>query len=191
NSCVKKEAGKIGLPPTCSTTAQLVLGDALAITVSELRNFEAKDFANLHPGGSLGRKLLGSLKDVMVTGFSIPIINENATLIDAVKEITDKRLGFTTAVNNAKKLTGILTDGDLRRIILRNKNKDIWSLNLRDVMTRHPLTINKEIMVADALELMEKKQITSIVITNDDEIIEGVAHLHDLLGRGSIKLSMK
>lgn len=191
DSGVKREAGKMGLPPTCSTTAQLVLGDALAITVSELRNFEARDFADLHPGGSLGRKLLGSLKDVMITGFSVPIVNENALLIDAVKEITEKRLGFTTAVNNSRKLTGLLTDGDLRRIILRNKNKDIWSMSLRDVMTRHPLTVHKDIMVADALEIMEKKQITSLVVVNDDEFIEGVVHLHDLLGRGSIKLSLK
>jgi arabinose-5-phosphate isomerase len=191
DSGVKREAGKIGLPPTCSTTAQLVMGDALAITVSELRNFEASDFANLHPGGSLGRKLIGSIKEVMITGFAVPIINENSTLIDAVKEITDKRLGFTTIVNNSRKLTGLLTDGDLRRIILRNKNKDIWNLNLRDVMTRHPLTVSRDIMVADALELMEKKQITSVIVANDDEFIEGVAHLHDLLGRGSIKLSMK
>ena len=190
NSAVKKEAGIIGLAPTCSTTAQLVLGDALAIAVSEARSFEAKDFAQLHPGGTLGRKLLGYIKDVMHTGVTIPKVSDNLKLIDAVKEITDKRLGFCVVTDRNNKVLGIVTDGDLRRIIMRNKNKDIWNMEVSSVMSKNPKTVQSDILIAEALELMEQKQITSLVVASSNNILEGVVHLHDLLGRGNVKISI-
>ncbi|MFA7577647.1 MAG: KpsF/GutQ family sugar-phosphate isomerase [Candidatus Muiribacteriota bacterium] len=190
NSSVKKEAGIIGLAPTCSTTAQLVLGDALAIAVSEARSFEAKDFAQLHPGGTLGRKLLGYIKDVMHTGVTIPKVSDNLKLIDAVKEITDKRLGFCVVTDRNNEVLGIVTDGDLRRIIMRNKNKDIWNMEVSSVMSKNPKTVQSDILIAEALELMEQKQITSLVVASSNNILEGVVHLHDLLGRGNVKISI-
>ncbi|MGM0607247.1 MAG: KpsF/GutQ family sugar-phosphate isomerase [Candidatus Muiribacteriota bacterium] len=189
NTYVKKEAGIIGLAPTCSTTAQLVMGDALAITVSELKNFRAKDFAQLHPGGTLGRKLLGSVREVMHKGNNVPKVSVNVSLGEAIIEITAKRLGSTLIVEK-NKVKGIITDGDLRRVILRNKNKNLCELNIKEVMVKDPVTINENTLIANALEIMEKKQITSLAVTDNENNLEGIVHLHDLLGRGNIKMSI-
>ncbi|PLX16093.1 MAG: hypothetical protein C0601_10745 [Candidatus Muiribacterium halophilum] len=190
NSNVEKEAGKIGLAPTCSTTAQLVLGDALAITVSEKKSFESNDFAQLHPGGTLGRKLLGDVSEVMNTGEAIPMVRSDKIFSDALEEISRKRLGFTTVCNDDSTLLGIITDGDVRRILMSNPNSDIWNMSCEQVMTKDPMTISPQETIAKAIEIMENKSITTLIITDEKKNIVGVVHLHDLLGRGKVKIDI-
>jgi len=191
NSSVEKEAGKIGLAPTCSTTAQLVLGDALSITVSEQKSFESQDFAQLHPGGTLGRKLLGDVCEVMNTGEHIPVVKVDDDFNHALHEITNKGLGFTTVcTDDQNRLAGIITDGDVRRILIANPNRDIWNMSCESLMTKDPLTIRPDDTIAHTIEVMESKSITTLIITDEDGIVEGVVHLHDLLGRGKVKIDI-
>jgi arabinose-5-phosphate isomerase len=174
---VSKEACPLGLAPTASTSVSLALGDALAICVLDLREFTAEDFANSHPGGSLGKNTFIKVKDIMRIGQKIPSINVKSSLEDAIKEITNKELGFTSIVNNEDKLVGILTDGDLRRAILNKKN--INSL-IEDCMTKNPITLKGSEMAIEAVNIMEKFKVNCFLITDKDEKVIGTLNLNDL-----------
>ncbi|MFA5805388.1 MAG: KpsF/GutQ family sugar-phosphate isomerase [Melioribacteraceae bacterium] len=182
NVSVKEEACPHDLAPTTSTTVALVLGDALAIALLEKRGFTVEDFAMLHPGGSLGKRLSLKIEEIMITGKDIPIVDENESLKDAILMITSKRLGATCVVNGEGVLTGIITDGDLRRLL--EKTLDIKSLTAKDVMTKKPKTINKDFLASFALQQMENFNITSIIVVDELNKPEGIVHLHDLVKLG-------
>ncbi len=186
NIHVEKEACSLGLAPTASTTAALAMGDALSIALLEKRGFKKNDFIRLHPGGALGKRLMLKVEDVMIVGKNIPIANEDTAIIDAVKEITKKKKGFTCIVKKNGKLAGIITDGDLRRAI--QHNVDFNKQKAKDIMTLNPQTIDKQKLVAKAIEQMEKNSITSLVIVDKNKKPAGVVHLHDLLGRSEFKI---
>lgn len=186
NIHVEKEACSLGLAPTASTTAALAMGDALAVALLDKRGFKKKDFVRLHPGGTLGKRLMLKVGDIMKTGKSIPIVHEQATMMDAIREITAKNQGFTSVVDKKGKLKGIITDGDLRRAI--QKNVDFNRQKVKTVMTLNPQTIEKDKLVAEAIARMEKKAITSLVIVDKFKRPVGVVHLHDLLGRNEFKI---
>jgi len=181
---VEKEACPLGLAPTSSTTVTLVMGDALAVACLDARGFTAKDFALSHPGGSLGRRLLLHVADIMHTGDDIPRVADNASLRDALLEMTRKKLGMTAIVDNNNQLLGIFTDGDLRRAL--DKNIDIHSASINDVMTKNCKTIQKNILAAEALKIMEDKKINAIVVVNDDNTLTGAINMHDLLRAGVV-----
>lgn len=181
---VKKEACPLGLAPTSSTTAALAMGDAIAIALLEARGFTAADFALSHPGGALGRRLLIHVEDVMRVGTQIPKISIDATISQALVEMTAKSLGMTTIVDNDDILLGIYTDGDLRRTL--DKNIDIHHTQLHKVMSAKPRTISAKFLAAEAVSMMEFYKITSLVVTNDQLKVLGVVHLHDLLRAGVI-----
>lgn len=185
NVSVKEEACPFNLVPTASTTAALAMGDALVIALLDKRGFKKEDFALFHPGGSLGRKLLLKVADVMHTGTDIPAVNEDTLLKDALFEITSKKLGMTTVSDKDRGLLGVITDGDLRRLLEK------WGINIFDkrageVMTRKPKVMNKDALAASAVQLMEKHSITALVIIDEKERIEGIVHLHDLLKMGVV-----
>ena len=182
DTSVAEEACPLGLAPSSSTTTTLVMGDALAITLFQARGFTAQDFALYHPGGQLGRRLLLKVSDVMHTGNSIPKVHENAKLHDALLEMTQKSLGFTTIVSEQDKLCGIYTDGDLRRTL--NRSLDIYQTAIREVMTKHSKTISPDSLAAEALHIMELYKITSLCVTTQDTQLIGVLHIHALLTAG-------
>jgi arabinose-5-phosphate isomerase len=186
NIHVEKEACSLGLAPTASTTAALAMGDALAVALLDKRGFKKKDFVRLHPGGTLGKRLMLKVGDVMKTGKSIPIVHEQAAMMDAIREITAKNQGFTSVIDEKGKLKGIITDGDLRRAI--QKNADFNHQKAKAVMTPNPKTIEKDKLVAEAIARMEEKAITSLVIVDKFKRPVGVVHLHDLLGRNEFKI---
>jgi arabinose-5-phosphate isomerase len=179
---VKEEACPYDLAPTSSTTVSLVMGDALAIALLEMKGFTANDFAMLHPGGSLGKRLSLKISEIMYAGKDVPIVSENANLKDAILEITSKRLGTTCVVNENGVLTGIITDGDLRRLL--EKTDEIKNLKAIDVMTKNPKTITKDLLASFALQLMEKYNITSLIVIDSQKKPEGMVHLHDLVKLG-------
>jgi arabinose-5-phosphate isomerase len=181
NVQVDKEACTLGLAPTSSTTATLVMGDALAIAVLEARPFSSEDFAVFHPAGSLGRQLLMQVNEVMHKAERVPQVKPDCSLATAILEITNKALGMTTVLSDDKELLGIFTDGDLRRTL--QENLDLHQTKIMDVMTTNCRTIPSETLAADALKLMNEKQITSIPITENDKVI-GIVHVHDLLKVG-------
>lgn len=182
NIAVKEEACPYDLAPTASTTATLALGDALAVSLLKKRNFTAKDFAFLHPGGSLGKRLSLKIKEVMITGDSIPKVKKETSMKDVIFEITSKRLGTTCVVEDSGKLAGIITDGDLRRLL--EKTLDISGLSAKDVMTSKPKVLKEEYLASFALQQMENFKITSLVIVDDQNIPVGIVHLHDLINLG-------
>ncbi len=182
---VKREACPLGLAPTSSTTATLAMGDALAIVLLKIKGFKKKDFARLHPGGSLGKRLMLKVKDIMRTGEAIPCVREDTPMKKVIEEITCKTLGFTTVVDKKERLVGIITDGDLRRAIQREV--DFSKATAKEIMTPRPMLIGKEKLAHQALEKMEKNAITSLIIVDKDRKVEGVLHLHDLLGRGEFQ----
>lgn len=182
NAGVKEEACPHDLAPTASTTVALVLGDALAIALLEKRGFTAEDFAMLHPGGSLGKRLSLKIEEIMITGKDIPVVDEKTSLKDSILMITSKRLGATCVVNNDGILTGIITDGDLRRLL--EKTLDIKSLTAKNIMTKNPKTINKDFLASFALQQMENFNITSIIVVDKSNKPEGIVHLHDLVKLG-------
>ncbi len=179
---VKEEACPYDLAPTSSTTAALVMGDALAITLLQKRNFTKEDFAMFHPGGSLGKQLLLKVEAMMITGKDIPLVKENVSLSDAIVEISSKRLGATCVVDNAGVLRGILTDGDLRRLLQRTTQ--IANLTAVQVMTKNPKTIYQDILAAQALKVMESYKITQLIVVDHDHHPVGILHLHDLVEAG-------
>lgn len=181
---VDKEACPLGLAPTSSTTAALVMGDAIAITLLEARGFKANDFARFHPNGSLGRRLLLTIEGLMHTENQLPMVKEACLLSEALLEMTKKSLGMTTIVDNQGNLCGIFTDGDLRRTLDHNIN--IHSTPIATVMTKSSITISKNSLAAEALQIMEQYKITSLVVIENKKPI-GVIHMHDLLRAGITK----
>jgi len=182
NISVKEEACPHDLAPTASTTAMLVMGDALSVVLLQKRNFTVEDFAFLHPGGSLGKRLSLQINEIMIKGNRIPIVYEDASLKDVIIEITTKRLGTTCVVNVQGILTGIITDGDLRRLLERTL--DIKDLTAKDIMTIKPKVLKENYLASFALQQMENYKITSLIITNDLNKPVGIVHLHDLINLG-------
>jgi arabinose-5-phosphate isomerase len=178
---IDKEACPLGLAPTSSTTATLVMGDALAITLLEARGFKESDFALYHPGGSLGKRLLLSIEKLMHTDERLPSVHKNCPLADALVEITKKRLGMTTIVDDSGEFVGIFTDGDLRRAL--DQKADIQSTPIYQVMTKNAVTISKDTLAAGALQIMEERKITALVVLENKKPA-GVVHMHDLLRAG-------
>ncbi len=181
NTTVDSEACPNNLAPTNSTTAQLVIGDALAICLMELRNFSAEDFAKYHPGGALGKKLLLRVADMLDTTRK-PFVNLDSSIKNVIVEISEKRLGVTAVLEN-EKVVGIITDGDIRRML--NKTETIKGLTAKDIMTVNPKTIKSTDMVVDALNILEDFSITQLVVVDNGEF-KGVIHLHDILKEGII-----
>jgi len=176
---VDREACSLGLAPTASTTTMLALGDALAVALSEKRGFKEEDFANLHPGGKLGKKL-ARVEALMHNGDAVPRVAPGTRMPDVIYEMSRKKLGMTTVVEDGK-LLGVISDGDLRRL-LELRGKDALDLTAGECMTREPKTISPHEFAATALALMEEKKITSLVVVDDDRSLQGVVHLHDLWG---------
>lgn len=183
--CVKvpQEACPLGLAPTSSTTATLVMGDALAVALLKARGFTVEDFALSHPGGALGRKLLLRVNDIMHTGDDIPRVSIQATLRDALLEITRKKLGMTVICGDDMTIAGIFTDGDLRRVF--DMGADLNHLNIADVMTTGGIRIRPGTLAVDALNLMQSRNITSVLVADGDKLC-GVVHMHDLLRAGVV-----
>ena len=182
---VRVEADPLGLAPTSSSTATLVLGDALAIAVMESRGFKEKDFADRHPGGILGKKLLLTVDQIFHEGDAIPLINKNNKVQEALLIISEKGLGFTGVVNDKGNLIGIITDGDIRRAFEKGEN-DLFNLNVESIMTATPRSIPTNTLAIKALEIMEEHSITSLFVhshNNPDEL-RGVIHIHDILNSG-------
>ena len=176
---VAKEACTLGLAPTASTTTMLALGDALAMTVAEKRGFQEEDFANLHPGGKLGKRL-ARVESLMHAGDAVPRVTPKTRMRDVIYEMSRKKLGMT-AVVEGKKLVGVISDGDLRRL-LEKRGKDALDLNAGQCMTRNPRQIAPQEFAATALALMEEKKITSLAVVDSKGKLEGIVHLHDLWG---------
>ena len=176
---VEKEACPLGLAPTASTTATLAMGDAIAIALLEARGFDEKDFALSHPGGTLGRRLLIHVSDIMHTGDQIPRVNESAILSEALVEMSQKGLGVTTIVDNDDHVLGIFTDGDLRRAL--DANVDIKTCKVSEVMTKNGKNITQDSLAASALALMEEHRINALVVIDEQEKLIGILNMHDLL----------
>jgi arabinose-5-phosphate isomerase len=182
DASVKEEACPHDLAPTSSTTASLVLGDALAVAILELRGFTAEDFAMLHPAGSLGKRLSLKISEIMYKDEDLPIIEQNASIKDTILEMTAKRLGATCIIDESKKLVGIVTDGDLRRQL--EKSLNLENLKAKDIMGKSPKTINAEFLASFALQKMENFSITALIALNDKNEPVGLVHLHDLVKIG-------
>jgi arabinose-5-phosphate isomerase len=180
---VQEEACSIDLVPTTSTTATLALGDALAVALMELRGVKEEDFAQNHPGGSLGRRLLTTVEDLMHSGDAIPKVCEDAGSRLVIGEISKKRLGVTLVTDPKGNLKGMITDGDLRRLM--EKEKDLSQLNASKMMAKNPKTITKETLAAKAVQIMEKHAITSLIVSEEGQI-QGIIHLHDILKAGIV-----
>ncbi|WP_298304383.1 KpsF/GutQ family sugar-phosphate isomerase [Flavobacterium sp.] len=181
NTYVESEACPNNLAPTNSTTAQLVMGDAMAVALMEMRNFKAEDFAKYHPGGALGKKLLLRVQDMLDTSRK-PFVSPDSSIKNVIVEISEKRLGVAAVIENDK-VVGIITDGDIRRML--NKTETITGLTAKDIMTVNPKTIKPSDMVVDALNILEDFSITQLVVVDNDEY-KGVIHLHDILKEGIV-----
>jgi len=181
---VSEEACPLGLAPTSSTTAALAMGDAVAIALLQKRGFKEEDFAQFHPGGALGRRLLFKVRDLMHQGDALPRISATAAARDAIREITAKKLGMTTVVNAKGQLVGVITDGDLRRFL--EKGNSLAKAKAKDLGSKSPRTIQADALAAKALQTMEQFSITSIVVVDERNRLSGVIHLHDLLKNGVV-----
>ena len=179
NTHVTEEACPLGLAPTASTTATLVMGDALAMALLEARGFTSDDFAFSHPGGNLGRRVLVKVKDVMHTGKQIPSVMTGTTVLEALFEMSKKGFGLTTIVDSHKKLKGVFTDGDLRRTI--DSKKDLNTTLIDEVMSKNYKFISGNSLATEAALLMQSSNIYVLIIENDDGILEGIVKMHDLL----------
>jgi arabinose-5-phosphate isomerase len=184
NTGVQREAGSLALAPTSSTTATLALGDALAIALTQARNFTHEDFARSHPGGVIGKRLLLRVSELMHTGTTIPKVHTDALIKDALIEMTAKRLGMTTIVDDDDHLLGIFTDGDLRRVIEQGHN--LMNSHIADLMVRKCKTIQQNLLAFEALTEMENHKITTIPVVDAKQKILGVLHMHDILQAGVI-----
>jgi len=176
---ISQEACSLGLAPTASTTTMLALGDALAVALSEKRGFREEDFANLHPGGKLGKRL-ARVESLMHWGEAIPLVTARTKMSDVIYEMSRKKLGMTAVIED-ERLLGVISDGDLRRL-LEHSGKDTLDLHAEDCMTRTPKTIGPQEFAATALARMEEMKITSLVVVDDQRRVRGVIHLHDLWG---------
>ena len=179
---VREEACPHDLAPTASTTATLAMGDALAMTLLQKRNFTEEDFAMFHPGGNLGKRLLLKVEEIMTSGTHVPKVKETVSLSEAIMEMTSKRLGATCVVDESNKLRGIITDGDLRRLLQKTNN--VANVTAEQAMTRNPKTIRPDLLAAVALEEMENFSITQLVVVDTDHKPIGMVHLHDLVKAG-------
>jgi arabinose-5-phosphate isomerase len=179
---ITEEACPFDLVPTASTTTMLVLGDAIAVALIEMRGFTEQDFAMLHPGGSLGKRLSLRVSEIMKKGSEIPIVKENTSVKETIFEITSKRLGATSVVDADGKLCGIITDGDLRRLL--EKDIEIKKLTAADIMSKNPKKIASTVLASYALQLMENYKITSLIVADEEARPVGILHLHDLVNLG-------
>lgn len=177
---VEEEACPLGLAPTTSTTAALVMGDALAVAMLEARGFTSQDFARSHPSGSLGRRLLLHIADIMHTGNKIPRVRSNATISQAVVEMSQKRLGMTAVVDSEDRLLGVFTDGDLRRA-MDDPGADLRAAPIMDVMNREPKSITAERLAVEAARMMEDHKISAVVVVDEAQRVVGALNIHDLL----------
>jgi arabinose-5-phosphate isomerase len=181
---IEKEACPLGLAPTSSTTAALVMGDALAVSLLETRGFTRDDFALSHPAGALGRKLFLHIQDVMHSGDEMPRVSPAASISEAIVEMTSKRLGLSAVVDNSNRVLGVFTDGDLRRAL--DKNLDPHSTRVETVMSAGPKTIRPDALAAEAVQLMQVHKIQGLLVVGDSGELEGVLNFHDLLGAGVV-----
>jgi arabinose-5-phosphate isomerase len=177
---VRQEACPLGLAPTASTTAALAMGDALAVALLSARGFTQADFARSHPAGSLGRRLLLKIDDVMHTGADIPAVYESATLSEALLEMTAKKLGMTAVIDPQWRVKGIFTDGDLRRLF-EHGNYDVRTTRICEVMTKNCITVPRGILAAEAVKLMQEKKINALLVVDADARLVGALNMHDLL----------
>ena len=184
NVAVEQEACPLGLAPTSSTTAVLVMGDALAVSLLEARGFTRDDFALSHPGGSLGKRLLLRVSDMMHIGEQIPSVQESAFISEALLEMTEKKLGMTAIVNAQGQVSGIFTDGDLRRML--SKNINIHTTSIMEVMTSHCAVITADILAAEAMQIMERKKINALIVVDDTQHAVGALNMHDLIRAGIV-----
>ena len=185
---VREEACPLGLAPTASTTATLAMGDAIAVALLDRRGFKEEDFACYHPGGSLGKRLLLRVRDLMHTGDAVPVVAEDTPVRNAIYEISSKKMGVTAVVDAAGRLSGIISDGDLRRWMEKTEatGENLLAKHARDIMTRKPKTIDENALAAEALGVMEGASITSVLIVDVEHRPQGVIHLHDLLKAGVV-----
>ena len=181
---VEKEACPLNLAPTASTTATLAMGDALAMALFQSRGFTSEDFARSHPGGKLGRRLLLYVSDIMHTGESVPLVNEDASLREALLQMTSKGLGMTGIVDATGRLIGIYTDGDLRRTL--NKGVDVYGAAISEVMTRDPKTTHPDKLAAETVQLMRSLNISGLFVVGADNRVVGALNMHDLLKAGVV-----
>ena len=179
---VDEEACPLNLSPTASTTAALAMGDALAVALLESRGFTREDFARSHPGGTLGRRLLLLVGDLMHTGEEVPMVSADTLLADGLIEMTAKGLGITAIVDASGKLEGVYTDGDLRRSL--DNAVDVHATTMREVMTKNPKTVRSKLLAAEAVRLLEQHQITSLIVVDDDSTVVGALNVHDLFRAG-------
>jgi arabinose-5-phosphate isomerase len=184
NVAVAQEACPLGLAPTSSTTAALVMGDALAVSLLEARGFTRDDFALSHPGGSLGKRLLLRVSDMMHVDEQIPSVLESAFISEALLEMTEKKLGMTAIINDQAQVSGIFTDGDLRRMLFKNLN--IHTTRIMDVMTAHCAVITADILAAEAMQIMERKKINALIVVDDQQHAVGALNMHDLIRAGIV-----
>ena len=184
NVSVSQEACPLGLAPTSSTTAALVMGDALAVSLLEARGFTRDDFALSHPGGSLGRRLLLRVSDIMHTGTDIPSVPEQVFISHALLEMSEKKLGMTAVIDSQNKVIGVFTDGDLRRTLAKNINLNETAIS--EVMTQACTVISADILAAEAMQIMESKQINALLVVDNDRKAIGALNMHDLLRAGII-----
>jgi len=188
NVGVKEEACPLGLAPTASTTATLAMGDAIAVALLDKRGFREEDFACFHPGGTLGKRLLLRVRDLMHIGDAIPAVSESTLIKDAIYEISSKKMGVTSVLDGAGKLVGVISDGDLRRWMERTEKagENLLAKTAKDIMTKNPKVTNREALAAEAVAIMERNSITCLIVTDRDAKPEGVIHLHDLLKAGVV-----
>jgi arabinose-5-phosphate isomerase len=184
NVAVKQEACPLGLAPTSSTTAALVMGDALAVSLLQAKGFSRDDFALSHPGGSLGKRLLLLVSDIMHTGDEIPAVTENTLLDSVLLEMTEKKLGMTAVVNAENQVVGIFTDGDLRRML--RKNLDLHTTRIDSVMTANCRIISADILAAEAMQIMERKSINALLVVDEQQHLIGALNMHDLVHAGIV-----
>ncbi len=182
---VPREACPLGLAPTASTTATLAMGDALSVVLQNRKKFQVSDFRQNHPGGSLGERLKVKVAEVMLTGGQIPVIEKEDSALTAIRVLNAKNLGAVIIVNGDGQIVGIVTDGDIRRSLAGDR--ELERLRAIDIMTPEPITIDKEKRAADALSIMQRHEITVLPIADHEKRLEGILHLHDLLGKGEFR----
>ncbi len=190
NVAVPKEACPLGLAPTASTTATLALGDALAVALLQRRRFKAEDFRRNHPGGSLGERLKVAVREVMLTGDKVPMVSEEAAFDEAIAELNRKNLGAVLIISASGELRGIITDGDLRRYLISSLLPGAQrktGTDISGIMTKKPVSIGPDLMAADALSLMQEKDITVLAVLDAAGRVQGLLHLHNLLGKGEFR----
>lgn len=185
---VEREACPLGLAPTASTTASLAMGDALAVTLISKRHFKPSDFKRFHPGGKLGQRLAVRVKEIMLTGSHVPVVHKGVTMDEAIREINRSEIGTTlVAETGDRRLVGIITDGDIRRSLV--KSSAVLQKRVEDVMTADPKTLSPGSYAYDALNVMEEHEIMVLPITNAKKEIQGILHLHDVLGKGDFRFN--